>query len=282
MGIRNRRREAVHRLECKSLDARFLAEIREGLNCSPFEAEAVLSVVKEVYAPYLDAASAAISPPGKITLMVVNADEPAGKPLAKCRMQPVCLTIHRGSEDDQLLYRQGPAAFRRARIPELCQEALSQDGLLTVEDLAYRIFFVTPRTISRDLKALREADPEVVVPLRSVRQDIGPVLTHRTAIVQAALEGQTTSQICDAVRHSPEAVANYLSTFVRCVQLERRGVSVGEIAFLLRRGPSLVERYLELAAECEGDPNRSAHLEELLRLGQAGGKKSAAGGGTHG
>ena len=265
MGIRNRRREAVHRLECKSLDARFLAEIREGLNCSPFEAEAVLSVVKEVYAPYLDAASAAISPPGKITLMVVNADEPAGKPLAKCRMQPVC-----------------PAAFRRARIPELCQEALSQDGLLTVEDLAYRIFFVTPRTISRDLKALREADPEVVVPLRSVRQDIGPVLTHRTAIVQAALEGQTTSQICDAVRHSPEAVANYLSTFVRCVQLERRGVSVGEIAFLLRRGPSLVERYLELAAECEGDPNRSAHLEELLRLGQAGGKKSAAGGGTHG
>ena len=281
MGMRNRPRETLERLSCKSLDASFLAEIREGLNCSPFEAVAVLDVVKEVYAPYLDAASTR-APPGRTSLMVVSADEPAGKPLARCQMQQVSLTVHRGSQDDRLLNKQGPAAFRRARIPQLCQEALSQGGLLTAEDLAYRIFFVTPRTISRDLKALRESDPEAVVPLRSIRQDIGPVLTHRTAIVKAALEGKTTTEICAALHHSPEAVANYLSTFVRCVQAQRRGMSAGEIAFLLRRGRSLIERYLELLAESEADPNRAAHLEELLRLGQAGGKKGATGGGSDG
>lgn len=281
MGMRNQPRETLARLSCKSLDASFLAEIREGLDCSPFEARAVLDVVKEVYAPYLDAASPGAAP-GRTSLMVASADEPAGKPLAQCQMQLVSLTVHRGAQDDRLLHQQGPAAFRRARIAPLCQEALSQGGVLTAEDLAYRIFFVTPRTISRDLKALRESDPEVVVPLRSIRQDIGPVLTHRTAIVKAALEGKTTSEICAALHHSPEAVANYLSTFVRCMQAQRRGMSVGEIAFLLQRGPSLIESYLDLLAESEADPNLAAHLEELQRLGQAGGGKGAAGGGCDG
>ena len=277
MGMRNRRREAFQRLSCKSLDTQFLAEIREGLNCSPFEAEAVLTVVKEIYAPYLDSASPQ-APPGKSTLMVVSAEEPAGKPLSKCQMKQVSLTVHRGAEDDRLQQQHGAAAFRRARIPGLCQEALSQGGLLTAEDLAYRIFFVTPRTISRDLQALRAAEPERVVPLRSVRQDIGPALTHREVIVKAALDGKTMSEICRQVWHTPEAVANYLSVFVRCVQAQRQGMSDQEIAFLLQRGRSLIERYLELAAECRDDPHRAAYLEELLRLGQAGGKKGAAGG----
>ncbi len=54
MGVRNARGQELRRLEAKSLDARFLTEIQQGLNCSPFEAEAVLQVVKEVYFPFLD------------------------------------------------------------------------------------------------------------------------------------------------------------------------------------------------------------------------------------
>ena len=40
-------------MENKTLDARFKTMIQEGLNCSPFEAEAVLGVVHEVYLPFL-------------------------------------------------------------------------------------------------------------------------------------------------------------------------------------------------------------------------------------
>ena len=54
MGVRNKKRETLRRLDSKTLDARFLNEIRNGLNCSPFEAEAVLELVKEVYFPFLD------------------------------------------------------------------------------------------------------------------------------------------------------------------------------------------------------------------------------------
>src|ERR1700736_6630091 len=97
MGIRNRDREVIERLDSKTLDARFTTEIEQGLNCSPFESEAVLDVVKEVYFPFL-ASEAAEPAPGKITLIAVAADEPAGKPVATCKKQVVCLTLHRGKE----------------------------------------------------------------------------------------------------------------------------------------------------------------------------------------
>lgn len=273
MGMRRARREELSRLESKTLDARFRSIIRDGLNCSPFEAEAVLDVVKEVYGPYLDETPAA-SPPGRITLVAVAADEPAGKPVSECETRTISLTIHRGPQDDELLQHEGTAGFRQARIPELCQEALSQDALLTREDLAYRIFFVGVRTISRDLKILREKDPVTPLPLRSTVHDIGPVLTHRVQIVRLALEGKTTTQICRIMRHSPQAVANYLSTFVRCAQLARRDMQVGQIAFLLRRGRGLVQRYLDLLQLCAKDKNLSYHLEELLNRGPGLGEKT--------
>ena len=266
MGVRNRKRELLRRLDSKTLDARFLKEIEHGLNCSPFEAHAVLDVVREVYFPFLDE-QCVKAPPGKITLIAVSADEPAGKPVAECEKQSVCLTIHRGSQDDRILQQHGPAGFRQARILDICQEALSQGALLTREDLAYRVFFVSPRTITRDLNILRTANPKIMIPLRSTIHDIGPVLTHRTKIVTLALEGKTMSQICKMMRHSPEAVNNYLSTFTRCAQLKQRGMQVGQIAFLLRRGKGLIQQYLDLIAKCELDKNMSYHLEELMRLG---------------
>lgn len=267
MGVRNVKREELARLECKSLDAQFTTEIREGLNCSPFEAEAVLDVVKEVYFPFLDEASPK-GPPGKVTLVAVCADEPAGKSVAECEKRTVCLRVHRGLEDDRLLQDDGPTAFRRTRIPDLCQEALSQGALLTREDLAYHVFLVSTRTISRDLAFLRKGDPGVPVPLRSTVHDIGPVLTHRVEIVRLALEGKTTTEICRILRHSPAAVTNYLTTFARCAYLARQGMEAGQIAFLLRRGRRLVEHYLELLEACRNEKVMAYHLDEMLRVAE--------------
>jgi DNA-binding CsgD family transcriptional regulator len=273
MGVRNQNREILKRLDSKTLDAEFLTEAEQGLNCSPFEAEAVLEVVKEVYFPFLDE-HCAKAPPGKVTLVAVSVEEPAGKPVVECEKQSVCLTLHRGAQDDQIIQEQGPAGFRQARIADLCQEALSQGALLTREDLAYRVFFVSPRTITRDLSLLRATHPEIVIPLRSTVHDIGPVLTHRTKIVRLALEGKTMTEICQIMHHSPQAVSNYLSTFIRCAHLSHKQMQIGQIAFLLRRGKRLVQQYLDILAECQSDKNRAYHLEELLRLGTCpGGKK---------
>jgi len=272
MGVRNERGQVLRRMEAKTLDARFLSVIRDGLNCSAFEAGAVLQVVQEVYFPFLDEAAGA-APPGRVTVVAVDAEEPAGKPIAQCQTKTVCLTLHRGADDDRLLQEEGPTAFRRARIPDLCQQALSQGALLTREDLALRVFFLNPRTISRDLAWLREHHPDDPLPIRSRRHDIGPVLTHRVEIVRLALDGCTTTQICDRLHHSPAAVANYLSTFARCAFLARKDMQVSQIAFLLRCGRGLVRQYLDLLDTCTTDRNRAYHLDELLRPGAS--KKGA-------
>jgi DNA-binding CsgD family transcriptional regulator len=266
MGLRSRNQETLTRLASKTPDARFVQEICHGLNCSRFEARAVLDVVKEVYSSCFEEATAQ-APPGKVSLVVVSADEPAGKPVADCEKVTVCLTVHRGEEDDRLLQEKGAQGFRQGRIPEICEEAFSQGGLLTCEDLAFRIFFVHPRTIWRDVADLRREDPHRVIALRSRVRDIGPALTHRVQIVRLAMEGKTTTQICRITHHSPQAVANYLSTFERCLQLARRGMEAGQIAFVLRRGKGLIRQYLELLLECESDRNLAYHLEELMRLG---------------
>jgi hypothetical protein len=231
--------------------------------------------LREVYFPWLDEASV-VGPPGRMVLVAVAADEPAGKSISQCAKQTVSLLVHRGTEDDRLLQSEGPTAFRRQRLPDLCQEALSQGALLTREDLAYRIFFVSPRTISRDLAWLRGQDPAPPLPLRSLVHDIGPVLTHRVQVVRLALQGKTTTEICRILRHSPAAVANYLSTFTRCAQLAQRQLHFSQIAFLLRRGRALIRQYLDLLAECQRDPTMAYHLEQQLQLAQVGGEKKSA------
>lgn len=273
MGMPNVKKDVLCRLENKTLDAQFLNIVKKGLNCSPFEADAVLDAVKDVYFPFINKASPKV-PPGKVTLVAVCADEPSGKSIEQCEKRLVCLTLHRGAKDDRLLQEKGAAQFRRARLSELCQEALSQGALLTREDLAYRVFFVSPRTISRDLACLRKQNPKTPIPLRSTVHDIGPVLSHRVQIVKLALDGKSDTQICRITRHSPDAISNYLGTFVRCAQLSRSGMQVGQISYLLKRSKGLVEKYLELLAQCETDKNKAFHLEEMLGSGRRVEKKT--------
>lgn len=266
MGAKRSRKD-TERLVVKTLDDQFMTEVQQGLNCSPFESEAVLKLVHEVFAPLLGEAKSGT--PGTVSLIAVDAEEPSGKPLAQCRKKTVTLIVHRGAEDDRLLHDGGADAFRRARIADLCQQALSQGALLTREDLAYRILFVSPRTISRDLAALRKVVPDTPIPLRSMVQDIGPVLTHREQIVRLALEGKTMTQICQRMRHSPAAVANYLGTFVRCAQLHEKKLAPTQIAFLIERSQSLVLKYIDLIEQCRKDKTLSYHLAELLAMGGA-------------
>jgi Protein of unknown function (DUF1670) len=70
------------------------------------------------------------------------------------------------------------------------------------------------------------------------------------------------------MRHSPQAVANYLSTFTRVAQLAERRIQASQIAFLLGRSRSLIDRYLALLGECQRDENFKYHLDQLIQMGR--------------
>ena len=185
--IRHPQREQANRLMVKTLDQVFIARAREGLSCSFLEAQALTELVKEVYFPWLSQPEAIQA--GQLAMTFVSADEPGHKPLARCKMVPVILTLYAGEEDYQ--YRlshgsDGVAALCQRQSERMAHEALDQGGLLTAEDMAFRIFNSGLHIISRDSKAL--ATQDVVVPLRSQQEDAGRALSHGVQTIELYLQ----------------------------------------------------------------------------------------------
>jgi hypothetical protein len=261
--IRQTAREQLDRLTVKTLDQVFILRAQEGLGCSLFEAQALTDLIKEVYFPWLSRPEAIQA--GQLALTAVSADEPPHRPLLRCKMVPVVLTLYAGEEDYKFRVAQkqkkGITALRRQQIARMAQEALDQGALLTAEDFAFRIFNCGLRTISRDLQALSEQDS--VVPLRSQQQDIGRAITHRVQAVELYLKRYTFTRIGQRIHHSLSSIANYVVTFTLVVAHTCDGHTVDEIAFLMQISPSLVRAYQELY-ERYNTPEYQERIEEII------------------
>jgi hypothetical protein len=79
------------RLAAKSLDQQFVNEIIYGLNCSPFEAEAVLESVYRVFGDYFDSSDSL--KPGQIRLPVVSIEAQSNQRLRGLRPRTPPLTM---------------------------------------------------------------------------------------------------------------------------------------------------------------------------------------------
>ncbi len=203
-------------------------------------------------------------------MTAVSADEPGHKPLSKCKMVPIILTLYAGEEDHR--YRlsrkgaQGTVALRQRQIVRMAHEALDQGALLTAEDLAFRIFNCGLRTISRDLKVL--ANQGIVVPLRSQQKDVGRALSHRVQAVELYLKRYSYTQIRQRIYHSLPAIANYVVTFAVVVAHTRDDHSIDEIAFLMQISPALVRQYQELYERYD-TPEYRERLDEIIAMVKA-------------
>jgi hypothetical protein len=188
-------------------------------------------------------------------------------------MTTVTLTIDGGAEDVDLRTRHGIEQLRQHRILRLCAEAYSQGGLLTVEDLAHRIFNVGERTIHRDLAILRKRNEWP--PLRSTVKDIGRTVTHRALLIKHWLCGDELSDLNRKYNHSLSAIENYISTFKRVIVLQHQNYSVEDSAYLLKISQALVTTYRQLYREYENRAvaHRKKELKELLNVQQV--KKTA-------
>jgi hypothetical protein len=164
------------RLDAKTLDSMCRRRIGKGANCSLFVSQAILSIVKEVFALDPDDTDYQLGL-GQIKLLVVDASEPAGKPLEESQKVTVRLTLDDAQEDFPIRTEDGVDSLRRARILRVTAQAQDQGGLLSYEDLAFRLFNCGDCTIVRDVNALRQRGVEV--PSHGQQQDIGPCRTHR-------------------------------------------------------------------------------------------------------
>jgi hypothetical protein len=259
--INNSSLEKWNRLESKNLDSQFIVEITNGLNCSRFEAIAVLDTVHKVYGDFFDSSSELA--PGKAKFIVISVEDSPSKKLAEATKISVTLTINDDNEDLPIKEARGVVALRQNRLARICNEAFMQGGLLTVEDIANRIFCCGERTIVRDLKDLRRQN--IFVPLRSTIKDIGRTLSHRTLIIQEWVKGSEYTDIARKTNHSINAISNYVHKFKQVVALMNDGYDVHTIAFLTKISKRLAEEYIDIKAHSIIVPSRVEELENLLK-----------------
>lgn len=249
------------RLDAKSLDNLFRRQIEQGANCSPFVSAAILQTVKDVFPVSAEDNDNPLGL-GQIKLLVVAAQEPAGKPIEQCQKVTVLLTLDAALDDYQTRQAFGVDGLRRARLLRMTAEAREQGGLLSYEDLAYRLLNCGVRTIVRDVGALRQRGVEV--PSRGQQQDIGPGQTHRVQAVRLYLEGLEANEIARRLYHTLASIENYVTTFARVAFLVAKGYADEEIAFVIRRSSMLVAAYRQLLSEFQSRGAARQRLQEIL------------------
>jgi len=259
--INNSSLDKWQRLAHKQLDQQFIHEIIHGLDCSPFEASAILDTVYRVYALYFETSPTLT--PGQVLFQVISEQTPAHTPLSQGKQVTVILTFDAGIEDLKVRQSQGIQALRQHRMQRMCIEAFQQGGLLTIEDLANRLFNCGQRTLSRDLEALRRQG--IVLPLRSMIKDMGRSISHRSLIIEQWLKGKEYSEIARHTHHSISSVQNYVSKFKRIVALSEEGYDIHTIAFLIKLSASLVESYHKLYCRMKIVPHRLKELNSFLK-----------------
>lgn len=257
-------KQRQQRLDAKSLDNLFRRQIEQGANCSPFVSAAILQTVKDVFPVSPEEANNPLGL-GKIKLLVVAAQEPAGKAMDQCQKVTVLLTLDAALDDYQTRQAFGVEGLRRARILRMTAEARDQGGLLSYEDLAYRLLNCGVRTIVRDVNALRKRAIEV--PSRGQQQDIGPGQTHRVQAVRLYLQGLEANEIARRLYHTLASIENYVTTFARVVFLDCKGYGSDEIAFVIRRSRILVDAYRQLHRDFKGKHAARQRLQEILARG---------------
>jgi Protein of unknown function (DUF1670) len=259
--VNNSSLKKFNRLSEKQLDTQFVNEIISGLQCSPFEANAVLDTVHKIYAPYFQ--SNGSLKPGQIFFQVVGIDNSPAVPLSKCKQITVTLTLDDPNEDLPIRKKSGVIELRQFRIQRVCNEAYQQGGLLTVEDLANRLFNCGERTICRDLQTLRKK--HIIVPLRSTIKDMGRTISHRSIIIKQWLEGKEYSDISRNTFHSVYSVRNYIDKFKRVIALSEENYDIHTIAFLVKISAPLVEEYFNIYKNLQASVHRKKELKYFLK-----------------
>lgn len=262
--INNSSLQKWDRLKQKQLDQMFTQKLLAGLNCSPFEATAIMDVVYDVYRPFFD--NPASLQPGQMIIQAVSLDSHPGTKLSECSQRSIILTIDSGEQDLNVREKEGVTGLRRYRLQRICNEAFQQGALLTVEDIANRILNCGERTLCRDIQALKKKN--IILPLRSTIKDIGRSLSHRTQIVEQWLKGKEYTQIVQATNHSLTSIQNYIEKFKRVAGLVELNYEVKTIAFLVKISEPLAEAYIRIYSNASMVDHRRDELHELIKKNQ--------------
>lgn len=252
--------EQIERLQAKTPEHKFLYLLTQEYHYAPRIAEAILKDAQAC----LEGNGTGLKP-GQVRYLLTQRKARGGQALSATPSVEVIWTVDAGAEDLAVLKQKGRQALRQLRLQRLVEEALDQEGVATQEDLAH-VLHTSLRTIKRDVHALLAQGMSLAT--RGDLQGIGRGQTHKVAILQRWLQGETYDQIARHTHHSLSSIQRYVHAFVQVQRLHRLGYTDEEVAHLLQIGLLLVGVYLQVA-QGASSPACQARLDaQLQRLGQ--------------
>lgn len=259
-----RNEQAETRLQHRNNSATLANIIVDGTSCSSFEAEIITRKAEEVF-QIGDYRPDTPLQPGQMIWKAIDACEPPGKPLSKCKFHRIVLTLHKFEDDRPVKRIGGMSAKRQQQILRTTVEAEDQSTLLTIEDLA-TILDCHEKTIRTDIKALEKAH-SIKVPTRGNKCDIGPGITHREKIVELFLRGNDPLSIGRTMNHSLKAVERYIQSFCRIVYCQQQVGNSLQTALITGTSTTLVSRCLALRDQFIKTKEYRARVKEIQDIG---------------
>lgn len=252
-------RSKEERLKYRSDEHCLTLDLNERYNLSIAAAEKLSEEIRDRYLG-LDQRLA----DGVMWYTAIDIDEPAGKPLKKCKKRRIKLTLN--SEKDLEVEREkGMAHLRHEKIRRLCFEAYNQGALLTQEDLA-RVLQLSVNGVKKIISRHRKEGN--FLPTRGNYHDIGPGVSHKAEAVRLFLRGMTPSDVSWRIHHSIYSVERYIKDFCVVFIAHCEGYTPERISHMTRLSVKLVREYIDLYKEfCTGDNRDFLRLIEI-RLGK--------------
>jgi len=245
----------ISRLKYKNSEQSIIHSIAENFNLAPKIAEAYYSEVKQ----YFDDHSTDKAKGGEILYEAISLDEPAGKPIKECKHNLIKLTFQT-ADDFKILKEKGLPEFRRKKIQRFATEAVSQDSVLTYEDLAH-LLTTSVSTIKTDLRELRSKN--ILLPTRGRQKDIGRTISHKIQIINLWLKKYSFTEIESRSHHSAKSIERYLEEFKKIVYLKQKQLSISQIRLVTTRSEKLIKDYLEIYKQALKQPKEYLNLKEL-------------------
>ena len=250
--------DSVKRLDDKSPLHAIQIELQQGYALSPVEAQVLAHRLQQL----IDEQTGYTRGLGQITYQAIDVNEPAGKPLEKCRKVAVQLTLF-DQKDVEILASEGTAGLRQIRVHRLVHEALIQGGALSQEDLSC-LLGISLRSIKRIFAYYRQQ--EVPLPSRGELQDMGRGVSHKVPVIRRYVQGLGFSEISRALgNHGIQSMARYLRHFALVMILDDRGLSPEQMQSVIGISCNLIAQYRKLYAELN-QPDYQLTLTRLKRL----------------
>lgn len=252
------------RLQIKNINQQMKNLAVQGTGISPWEAQVLIDLIEEVYFSELNQNEIR---PGQIKYHCIGAEEGPGKPLKDCKMLSVVLTLfdERDKGDFSATNNKDRSIeLRRRRLVRISEEAKEQGGYLTQEDLS-ELLMCDIRTIRRDIKDLKVIG--IILPTRGQQKDIGPGVTHRAIAIRLWLEGKEPIAVAQQIKHSIEAVENYLTKFKRVAFLRGKKFNDFEIALTVGISVYAAKTFSQIYEEYKNKAFFQQRLDEINIIG---------------